>query len=110
MHVFSWNRTAKFDGRNLYVYKFEVPSQNGAIVMHRDTDQKIFAGYTGRLFVNKESQQVVRITSDLNLPTDFPIKMATISVISKPVEIAGISYFLPSHSEMRWRQLAPLRQ
>jgi hypothetical protein len=101
--AFSWEKTAKLGGRYLYVYKFEVPSQNGAIVMDRDTDQKIFAGYSGRLFVDKGSQQVVRITSELDLPTDFPIKMATIEVHYKPVEIAGISYSLPSHSEVRMR-------
>jgi hypothetical protein len=101
--TFSWDKAAKSGGRELYIFKFQVPSQDGAIVMDRDTDQKIFAGYTGRLFVDKELQQVVRITSELDLPTGFPIKMATISVDYKPVEIAGASYSLPSHSEVRMR-------
>ena len=46
--AFSWDKTARSDGRNLYVFKFHVPSQNGMIVMDRDTDQKIFAGLLGQ--------------------------------------------------------------
>ncbi len=90
-------------GRNLYVFKFEVPSQNGTIVMHRDTDRKIFAAYTGLLFVDKATQQVMRITSEIELPLDFPIKMATVAVDYKLVEIAGTSFSLPSHSEVRMK-------
>jgi hypothetical protein len=76
--------------------------------MDRDTDRKIFAAYTGRVFVDEASQHVVRITSELELPADFPIKMATIAVDYKPVEIAGKSYSLPSHSEVRMKDNARL--
>ena len=106
--TFSWDKAAKSGGRNLYVFKFQVPSQNGAIVIDRDTDQKIFAAYTGRLFIDMASQQVVRIISELELPNDYPIKMATIAVDYKPVEIAGASYSLPSHSEVRMRDTSRL--
>ena len=88
-------------GRSVYVFKFTVPSQNGTIVMDRDTDQKILAAYTGRLFVDGETSNVVRMTSELELPIDFPIKMTTIALEYKPVLIAGKGYKLPSHSEVR---------
>ena len=101
--TFSWDKTARISGHGVYVFKFRVPSQNGTIVMDRDTDQKIFAAYTGRLFVDMATQQVVRITSEIELPVDFPIKMATIAVDYKPVEIAGKDYTLPSHSEVRMK-------
>ena len=60
------------------------------------------------MFVDKKFEQVVRITSTLDLPVDFPIKMANIAVDYKPVEIAGTSYFLPSHSEVRMKDNARL--
>jgi hypothetical protein len=106
--TFSWDKTTRINGHNIYVFKFRVPSQNGTIVMDRDTDQKIFAAYIGRLFVDSASQQVVRITSELELPVDFPIKMATIAVDYKPVEIAGKDYTLPSHSAVRMKDKAQL--
>ena len=48
---------------------------------------------------------MVRITSELELPIDFPIKMATIAVEYKPVPIAGKAYKLPSHSEVRMKDI-----
>jgi hypothetical protein len=106
--TFSWDKTARLGGRSLYVFKFEVPRQNGTIVMDRDTDQKIFAAYSGRLFVDGATQQAVRITSEIELPIDFPIKMATIAVDYKPVEIGGTNYSLPSHSEVRMKDSSRL--
>jgi hypothetical protein len=106
--TFLWDKTARLGGRNVYIFKFEVPSQNGTIVMDRDTDQKILAAYTGHLFVDSTTQQVVRITSEIELPVNFPIKMATIAVDYRPVEIAGKNYFLPSHSEVRLKDKSRL--
>ena len=101
--TFSWDKATRLGGRSVNVFKFRVPSENGTIVMDRDTDRKILAAYTGRLFVDGATQEVVRITSELELPIDFPIKMATIAVDYKPVEIAGKTYTLPIHSEVRMK-------
>ncbi|MGC2615015.1 MAG: hypothetical protein WA354_13365 [Terracidiphilus sp.] len=100
---FSWDKVANVNGRRVYIFKFQVPSQNGTIVIHRETDQKILVASTGRLFVDGETLQVVRITSELELPTDFPIKMATVSVDYKPVAIAGKTYNLPNRSQVRMK-------
>ncbi len=106
--TFSWDKMASANGRNVYVFKFRVPSQNGTIVIHKDTDQKILVAYSGRLFVDSETLQVVRIMSELELPIDFPIKIATIAIDYKPVLIAGTTYSLPSHSEVRMKDSSRL--
>jgi hypothetical protein len=101
--VFSWDKMANANRRRIYVFKFRVPSQNGTIVIHRETDQKILVAYAGRLFVDGDTLQVVRITSELELPIDFPIKMATVAVDYKPVAIAGKTYNLPNRSQVRMK-------
>jgi hypothetical protein len=106
--AFSWDRMTRAGGRSIYVFKFTVPSQNGTIVMARDTNQEILAAYTGRLFVDGETSEVVRMTSELELPIDFPIKMATIALEYKPVLIVGKAYNLPSRSEVRIKDNARL--
>lgn len=106
--TFSWDKMASANGRNVYAFKFRVPSQNGTIVIHRGTDQKILVAYTGRLFIDSETLQVVRITSELELPIDFPIKMATIAIDYKPMQIAGTTYSLPSRSEVRMKDSSHL--
>ncbi|MGA9586071.1 MAG: hypothetical protein WBQ95_12130 [Terracidiphilus sp.] len=106
--TFSWDKMASANGRRVYVFKFRVPSQNGTIVIHKDTDQKIMVANNGRLFVDSGTLQVVRITSELELPIDFPIKMATVLVDYKPVLIAGKMYSLPSNSEVRMKDSSHL--
>jgi hypothetical protein len=100
---FWWEKATNLNGRSVYVFKFYVPSQSGTIVMERDTDQKILVASSGRLFVDSKTFEVVRIHSTLELPVDFPIKMATIEVTYRPVEIAGKSYNLPNDSEVRMK-------
>jgi len=105
---FSWDEATSLNGRSVYVFQFHVPRQNGTIVMDRDTDQKILVASSGKLFVDSKTFEVARISSALELPVDFPIKMATIDVKYKPAEIAGKTYNLPSRSEVRMKDSARL--
>ena len=105
---FEWDRFASLGGRRVAIFKFHVPSENGTIVMDRDTDQKILAAYSGKLFIDTESLHVLRITSALELPIDFPIKLGTSIVDYKPVTIAGDIYILPYRSEVRLKDNARL--
>ena len=105
---FSWDKATSLNGRSVYVFQFHVPRQNGTIVMDRDTDQKILVASSGKLFVDSKTFEVARISSALELPVDFPIKMATIDVTYKPAEIAGKTYNLPSRSEVRMKDSAHL--
>ncbi|HMG85560.1 MAG TPA: hypothetical protein VK574_07445 [Terracidiphilus sp.] len=100
---FSWERAASLNGRSVDVFKFHVPSQNGTIVLDRDTGQKILVASSGRLLVDSKTFEVERISSSLELPVGFPIKMATIEITYRPVEIAGKTYNLPSRSEVRMK-------
>lgn len=100
---FSWDKATRLNGRGVDVFKFQVASQNGTIVMDRDTDQKILVASSGKLFVDSKTFEVARISSTLELPVDFPIKMATIEITYRPVEIAGKTYNLPSGSEVRMK-------
>lgn len=104
--TFTWDKNATLGGRRVYVFNFRVPSQNGWIVMFRNTDSKILAAYNGHLFVDSETLQVVRITTEIELPVGFPITMSTVEVDYKPVEIAGNTYSLPSRSEVRMKDNA----
>ena len=106
--IFTWDKTTSIAGRRVYVFKFHVPAKNGTVVIFRDTNRKILAPYSGRIFVDTDTLQVLRINSELELPLNFPITMSTIQVDYKPVEIAGKSYNLPSRSEVRMKDDARL--
>lgn len=101
--IFLWDRLASVAGRRVAVFKFHVPAESGTIVMERDTDQQILAAYSGRLFIDPDSLHVLRITSELELRPNFPIKAVASTVDYKPVSIAETTYTLPSKSEVRLR-------
>jgi hypothetical protein len=98
--MFTWERTASLHGRRVYVFAFDVPSSPGARVFDVSTGRQIFASYNGRVFADEDTKQVLRITTHVNLPSDFPIKRIERVVDYSPVSIAGKSYSLPSHSEV----------
>lgn len=106
--TFTWDKWATVAGRRVYVFKFHIAAQNGTEVIFRDTNRKILAAYSGRLFIDADTLQIVRINSELELPLNFPITMSAIEVDYKPVEIAGKYYNLPSRSEVRMKDNARL--
>ena len=99
--VFAWDRDSSISGHRVHVLSFRVPKESGNLVMYGPGNKQTTAPYSGRVFVDPENLQVVRIISDLDLPVGFPIKMEQVTVEYRPVEIGGKSFNLPYKSEMR---------
>lgn len=99
--VFGWDRMGSVHGQHVYIFTYQVPKEHGTIVIHSASGTRISAAYTGHVFVNAETLEVVKLDSRLELPADFPIMMGETTVEYRPVSIAGKSFNLPSHSEVR---------
>lgn len=99
--TFSWEHDSSIKGRRVHVLSFRVPKEHGNLVMYRGRDEQILAPYSGRVYVDTENNQVIKITSELELPAGFPIKMAQTTVVYRPVQIAGTSFNLPYESQVR---------
>lgn len=97
---FSWDRIENIHGLKVYVYGFHVPKEHGAVVIHRDPDRQIVVPYSGRIFVDPQTFNVLRINSTLDIPVGFPIVLADRMIEYKPILIAKKEYLLPSHSEV----------
>ena len=106
--VFAWGRMDKLHGRRVDVFVFHVPKERGALVTHRNPDQQIVVPYSGQIFVDCDTNEVIRIISRLELPPKFPIQMAERRVDYKQTRIAGKNYNLPSHSEVRMQDSSNL--
>ena len=106
--VFTWGRMDKLRGRQVYVFVFHVPKERGALVTHRNPAQQIVVPYGGQIFVDCDTNEVMRITSRLDLPPKFPIQMAERRVDYKQTRIAGKDYNLPSHSEVHMQDSSNL--
>jgi VWFA-related protein len=102
--VFTCERMARLRGRNVHIFAFQVPKESGMPVSHLNPDAEVVAAYTGEVFVDAETGQVLRVTSHvIGLPPDFPVKLVERSVDYTPVSIEGKIYNLPSHSELQMR-------
>ena len=99
--VFTWDRMEKVRGKRAYVFGFRVPRESGMTVIHKDSGQKIVAGYTGKIFIDGSSMEVLRLSFELELPGDFPVRSSEKSIEYESTEIAGKSYMLPYRSEVR---------
>jgi VWFA-related protein len=99
--VFKWDRAAGLRGRHAQVFAYEVPEAAGARIYDRALGKEIVAAYRGSVWVDADSKEVLRITSHLDLPADFPIALAERIVDYRHTSIAGQSYNLPFHAELK---------
>ena len=72
--VFTWRGTEKLHRRLAYVFDFHVPKEGGTVVIHRGSGRQIVVSYRGQVSLDATTLAVLRITSSLDLPRDFPIE------------------------------------
>lgn len=101
--VFTWDRIADLHGRRIYIFRFTVPKKSGTIVDDRESGRKVVVSYSGEIYIDPSTFEVLRITAHLDMPPDFPIRAGDRMVEYKPIDIGGKSYNLPFHAEVRMR-------
>jgi hypothetical protein len=95
---FTWGRVANVHGRHAWVYDFLVPKESGTEVIARDSDKQVLVGISGQVYIDPETKEVLQISSKLDLPPTFPIRLALRNIEFAPREIAGKNYSLPTRS------------
>lgn len=96
--TFSWNREQMHHGHREWVFAFHVPKNAGTTIVYRDSDTEIPVSYSGRIFIDTATYEVLEITSKYDLPPDFPIKLVERTVDYATQQIASKSYSLPARS------------
>ena len=97
---FTWHETARVHGHRVYVYQFQVPKESGIEIRDSIKDKDVVAGYSGLVYVDASTNEVLRMTSDINLPPGLSITAGNRNVDYQPVTIAGKTYTLPVRSEV----------
>ena len=90
------------NGKNTMIYDFMVRKANSNnMITDKPSGQKTIAGYTGSIWIDLETKQVLRIeTAAEGLPADFPVTMAENSVDYDWISISGERYLLPVRAEL----------
>lgn len=102
--VFKAVDTDTLRGRRAIVYEFEVKQQYSKLSIKAlgAGDRAVVTGYRGRIWVDRESNRVLRLENmSTDIPVDFPITAASSLIDYDWVTINERQYLLPSYAEIK---------
>lgn len=99
--AFSQGKLTHLHHHQVWEFAFHVPSEHGNIVLLTNPDRETEVPYSGEVFIDPDTLDVVRIHSTLDLPAGFQLQHGETTVDYRPILIAGRKYNLPFHSEVR---------
>ena len=99
---FEWARWATLRGRMTMVFTFRVAQPNSTFTIGvKDVKREIVAGYSGEVFVDKETRKVTRLLEVAqDIPADFPVHHAQERLDYDYADIGGHQYLLPYRGEL----------
>ena len=102
---FRWARHSLLRRRPVYVFHYDVLRRRSRWRIRFDNSEEIVTAYQGLVYVDKESEQVLRIAmSATGIPADFPIQEARSRLDYDFAEISGREFLLPLKAQMNMRQ------
>ena len=100
---FRWARHSLLRGKPVYVFHFDVPQARSRWTLSSsgspgdpDGRRQVRAGYTGLVYIGKESGRVLRIVMEARgVPADFPLQEARSRLDFDFIDLSGESFLLP---------------
>jgi len=101
---FEWDHWGTLRGRRALVFKYRVSQLNSQWHIDYERRLDIVSGYRGFLYVDKETNQVLRVTLDAeDIPASFPVQEARTILDYDYVDISGHTFMLPLKAEVFMR-------
>ncbi len=100
---FEWQRWATLRGKRNHVYSYYVAQPNSKWTVSYQRTDVTTPGYRGLVFVDRDTNEVSRITLDADMPPTFPVQMATTVLDYDSTDISGVKFMLPLRAEVRMR-------
>jgi hypothetical protein len=97
---FEWKRADTLRGHPVYVFAFKIAQENSAAQMFAG-GRKVVVAYHGFLFVDRETKTVLRVTTEAEVPSDFPLHGASQLLDYGQVTIGGEQFLLPLHADIQ---------
>lgn len=102
---FRWARHSQLRDRSVYVFEFTVSRHRSRWSLHYMKTDSMIVGYRGLVYIDKESERVLRIyTRAEGVPPDFPIQSAESRLDYDFTQISGQEFLLPLKARVRMRQ------
>ena len=101
--VFQWQRWTRFQGRLTQVFSFRTPRETShykvAVRAANNSRVTTTAGRHGFIYVDDETQMVLRVTGSADMPFGFPVIAQSNTLDYGFVEIGDQKYLVPVRSE-----------
>jgi len=97
---FSFHHDTHLRGRRVFDIEFHVPKSAGTPILDRNSRKAVIVSYQGHIYVDAETLDILRYTTQFDLPGNFAIQSAYRIVDYGQVTIEGKLYSLPSHAEV----------
>lgn len=94
---FEWDRWATLRGRRMHVFFYRVTSGRSQYrIEERESRQSIIIGYRGYIYVDRDTNAVMKITLEgENIPDSFPIRDVNLSLDYDFQKISDHEFILP---------------
>jgi hypothetical protein len=101
---FEWQRWATLRGKRAHVFEYRVAQPNSKWHIVYDRRMDIIAGYNGLLYVDADTNTVLRLTLVAeDIPPSFPVNEASTTLDYDYTTISEHKYLLPLRYVMRMR-------
>jgi hypothetical protein len=101
---FAWERWATLRGRRTHVYRYRVAQQRSKWQVSYERTVSVTPGYHGLIFIDRDTNSVVRITLNAELPPSFPVQQAATTLDYDVAEIGDQKFMLPLKGVVRMRE------
>jgi hypothetical protein len=104
--IFDWERWGTLRGRRMHVFSYKVlQSRSKYSILAGSATQAIIAGYHGLIYVDRETNTVLKITLQADdLPAGFPIREVNLSLDYDHVSISDHDFILPLKAVLTSRE------
>lgn len=99
---FEWKRWDTVRGRHVSVFAFKVEKSRSDAELVTPVARAV-VGYHGLVFADRETDTVLRVTTEAETPPDFPLQDTTHRLEYGLVAIGGEQFVLPIQGEMQSR-------
>jgi hypothetical protein len=101
---FRWERWGKLRGRIAHVFAYRVAQTRSQWHVTYENTHDISPGYHGLVYVDRDTNMVLRITLEADLPVSYPIQEVTDTLDYDLTPIGTQEYMLPLKAVVRTRQ------
>jgi len=101
--TFNWQRWATLRGKRAHVYTYHVPMPNSQWRINYERTQEVIVGYSGLIYVDRDTEMVLKITLEGEIPPSFPIQQASTALDYDYTTISEHTSMVPLKAEVRMR-------